>query len=56
MTDASVPVVRLSGGVSERDGHVEIYFRGRWGTVCDDGWEVADAAVVCRMLGFTYVY
>jgi len=47
--------VTLFGGGSPREGRIELYHNGRWGTVCNDRFTDAAARVVCYSLGFGYV-
>ncbi|KAK9892447.1 hypothetical protein WA026_019899 [Henosepilachna vigintioctopunctata] len=44
--------VRLAGGKNPAEGRIEVGAFGRIGFVCDDKFDIKDANIVCRELGY----
>ena len=44
--------LRLTNGLTQYEGRVEIYWDSEWKCICNDGWDELDAVVVCRQLRY----
>ncbi|KAG5895778.1 hypothetical protein JTB14_001625 [Gonioctena quinquepunctata] len=49
--EPKVPI-RLLGGSSETEGRLQLKINDQWGTVCNYGWTMKNAALVCQQLGY----
>ncbi|XP_033638727.1 deleted in malignant brain tumors 1 protein-like isoform X2 [Asterias rubens] len=44
--------LRLNDGQTSLEGRLEMFYQGEWGAVCDSNFNMEEATVACRHLGF----
>lgn len=50
---SATKAIRLLRNNSTLSGQVEIYDSGSWEAICYDTWDIHDASVACRQLGYS---
>ncbi|KAK5644294.1 hypothetical protein RI129_008139 [Pyrocoelia pectoralis] len=51
VAESTIPI-RLLGEKAPTEGRLQVKINKRWGTVCNYGWTIENAALVCHQLGF----
>ena len=49
---ADFGLLRLTGGTSQREGHLEVYYNETWAPVCSLSFGLTEANVSCNQLGY----
>ena len=45
-------LIRLQGSTLPYAGRVEVFYTGVWGAISSSNWDINDATVACRQLGY----